>query len=36
MHELKEMIFQQKFLGKAYFIVKVTTPAMVWLASSDV
>ena len=36
MHELKEMIFQQKLLGKAYFIVKVTAPAIVWPASSDV
>ena len=36
MHELKEMVFQQKLLGKAYFIVKVTAPSMVWPASSDV
>ena len=36
MHELKEMIFQQKLLGKAYFIVKLTAAAMVWPASSDV
>ena len=36
MHELKEMVFQQKLLGKAYFIVKVTAAAMVWPASSDV
>ena len=35
MHELKEMVFQQKLLGKVYFIVKVTAPAIVWPASSE-
>ena len=29
------MIFQQNLLGKAYFIVKMTAPAMVPPASSD-
>ena len=29
------MIFQQKFLGKAYFIVKMTGPAMVRPAKFD-
>ena len=28
---MKEMFFQQKLLGKAYF----TAPAMVWPVSSD-
>ena len=36
MHEMKEMVFQQKLLGKAYFIVILTAAAMVWPASSDV
>ena len=31
----KEMGFQLKLLEKAYFIVKMTGLAMVWLASSD-
>ena len=29
------MVFQQKLMGKAYFIVKMTAPAMVWPVSSD-
>ena len=29
------MVFQQKLLGKSYFIVKMTAPAMVRPASSD-
>ena len=29
------MVFQQKFLEKADFIVKMTGLAMVWQASSD-
>ena len=29
------MVFQQNLLEKAYFIVKMSGPAMVWLASSD-
>ena len=29
------MIFQQKLLGQAYFIVKMTGPIIVWPASSD-
>ena len=32
---MKEMFFQKKLLGKAYFIVKMTAPAMVWPVSSD-
>ena len=32
---MKEMVFQQKLLVKAYFIVKMTSPAMVQPASSD-
>ena len=32
---MKETVFQQKLLEKAYFIVKMTTPAMVRLVSSD-
>ena len=28
-------VFQKKLLGKAYFIVKKTAPAMVWPVSSD-
>ena len=28
------MVFQQKLLGKAYFIVKITAPAMIWPVSS--
>ena len=31
----KEMVFQQNLLEKAYFIVKMSGPAMIWLASSD-
>ena len=31
----KEMGLQLKLLEKAYFIVKMTSLAMVWLASSD-
>ena len=31
----KEMVFQQNLLEKAYFIAKMSGPAMVWLASSD-
>ena len=29
------MVFQQKLLGKSYFTVKMTAPAMVRQASSD-
>ena len=29
------MVFQQKLLGKAYYIVKITTPAMIWPVSSN-
>ena len=29
------MVFQQKLMGKAFFIVKMTAPAMVWPDSSD-
>ena len=29
------MVFQQKLLGKAYFIVKITAPAMIWPVSSN-
>ena len=32
---IKEMVFQQKLFGKAYFIVKMTAPARVWPVSSD-
>ena len=32
---MKEMVFQQKLLGKAYFIVKITAPAMIWPVSSN-
>ena len=32
---MKEMVFQQKLLIKAYFIVNMTSPAMVQPASSD-
>ena len=32
---MKEMVFQQKLLGKAYFLVKMTAPAMLWLVSSE-
>ena len=32
---MKEMFFQKKLLGKAFFIVKMTAPAMVWPVSSD-
>ena len=31
----KEMVFQQKLLEKAYFIVKMIGPVIVWPASSD-
>ena len=31
---MKEMVFQQKLSGKAYFIVKMTAPAMVQPVSS--
>ena len=30
-----KMFFQKKLLGKAYFIVKMTAPAIVWPVSSD-
>ena len=30
----KEMVFQQNLLEKAYFIVKMSGPAMVWLLES--
>ena len=29
------MVFQQKLLGKAYFIIKITAPAMIWPVSSN-
>ena len=29
------MVFQQKLLGEAYLIVKMTAPAMAWPVSSD-
>ena len=29
------MVFQQKHLGKAYFIIKITAPAMIWPVSSN-
>ena len=29
------MVFQQKLLGKAFFVVKMTSPAMVWPVSYD-
>ena len=29
------LVLQQKLFGKAYLVVKMTGPAMVWLASSD-
>ena len=32
---MKEMVFQQKLLRKAYFIVKITAPAMIWPVSSN-
>ena len=32
---MKEIVFHQKLLEKAYFIFKMTGPAMVWPASSD-
>ena len=32
---MKEMVFLQKFSEKAYFIVKMTAPAMVQPVSSD-
>ena len=32
---MKEMVFQQKLSEKAYFIVKMTAPAMVRPVSSD-
>ena len=32
---MKEMVFQHKHLVKAYFIVKMTSAAMVQPASSD-
>ena len=32
---MKEIVFQQKLLEKAYFFVKMTGPAMVWPAISD-
>ena len=32
---MKEMVFQQKLLVKAYFIVKITSLAMAQPASSD-
>ena len=32
---MKEIFFQKKLLGKAFFIVKMTAPAMVWPVSSD-
>ena len=33
MHE--GLVFQQKLLGEAHLVVKITGPAMVWPASSD-
>ena len=32
---MKELVFQRKLLEKAYFIVKMTAPAMVQPVSSD-